>query len=265
MFQETTIILIIGFLIIFLAFIAGVLLFVRQAKKNHLTFLKEKDFMSQQHHKELLQTQLEIQSQTMQHIGREIHDNVGQQLTLASLYTQQLGHENKAPLVKDKIDIISQIINQSLADLRSLSKSLTDDHITDHTLLQLMQLEADKINRLNICKVNLSAPFNLRPISYQARSILLRVVQEFIQNSIKHGKCSSVDIVCTQEANSLRLSLADDGVGFNTAKENTAGIGLSNMKKRVELLHGNFDIHSDPGAGTRVVISIPFINLSNQQ
>ena len=57
--------------------------------------------ISEAHTKELLSTQIEMQTQTMQYIGREIHDNVGQKLTLASLYTQQLAYENKAPQIND--------------------------------------------------------------------------------------------------------------------------------------------------------------------
>jgi signal transduction histidine kinase len=91
-------------------------------------------------------TQLEIQQATMQQIGRELHDNIGQKLTLVSLYVQQMLYENKAPEASERIDQVSQIINQSLQDLRSLSKTLTDDNINQKEIVTLIQEEVDNTN-----------------------------------------------------------------------------------------------------------------------
>ena len=87
--KNEIILTIILFNLFFILFIVGILIFIQQyrlKKKEHLLMLQTQH---EDHQKELLSTQLEIQNQTMQHIGREIHDNVGQKLTLASLYTQQ--------------------------------------------------------------------------------------------------------------------------------------------------------------------------------
>ena len=80
--------------LIVVIFIMGIFLFAFQYKRKRKEYINEKQIRNEQHQQELLTTQLEIQTQTMQHIGREIHDNVGQKLTLASLYTQQLAYEN---------------------------------------------------------------------------------------------------------------------------------------------------------------------------
>lgn len=145
--QQTEIIafIIIANVILFV-FIIGTILFIIQYRKRKLEHESEKNIINENYTKELLRSQLEIQTQTMQFIGREIHDNVGQKLTLASLYTQQLSYENKAPQINDKIENISHIINQSLTELRQLSKSLTDDSIADNTITALLQGECDKVN-----------------------------------------------------------------------------------------------------------------------
>ena len=111
--KSQIIITIIVFNIFFIAFIIAIIAFVRQyrlKKKEHIMLLSTQQ---EEHQKELLSTQIEIQNQTMQYIGREIHDNIGQKLTLASLYTQQLAYENKAPQINENIENISAIINQS--------------------------------------------------------------------------------------------------------------------------------------------------------
>ena len=207
--------------------------------------------------KKLLSTQIEIQSQTMQHIGREIHDNIGQKLTLASLYTQQLAYENKAPHVNECIDKISVIINQSLSELRELSKSLTDVTINDSTIVKLLQHESDKINGLGKCTVVFSSNYEKIAANYHTKSVLLRITQEFMQNSIKHSKCKNIRIELKKSKNKLLLILADDGCGFDTNSFSSKGIGLSNMKKRTQIIGGTFTLVSTLKKGTQLTISIP--------
>ena len=243
--------------ILLLVFIVGIILFIIQYRKRKVESENEKKQLNEIHKEEILNTQLEIQTQTMQHIGREIHDSVGQKLTLASLYTQQLAYENKAPQITDKIENISGIINDSLQELRLLSKSLTDDSIAENDLITLLKKECDKINGLQKAEVhfeNVAASINL---SYQSKSIVLRVVQEFLQNCIKHADCKNIFIAITKNENSFTLQLQDDGKGFdkNNVKQN--GIGLSNMEKRIALIGGKFLLESIIQKGTTLTLEIP--------
>lgn len=82
----------------------------------------------------------------MKYIGREIHDNVGQKLTLASLYIQQLIFENNTPHINSTIDGVNDIINESLKELRQLSRSLTGDYIKCNSISELIKKECEKIN-----------------------------------------------------------------------------------------------------------------------
>jgi signal transduction histidine kinase len=243
--------------IIILLLIMGIVLFIIQYRKRRMTYNKEKEMMHEQHHKELLSTQIEMQTQTMQYIGREIHDNVGQKLTLASLYTQQLAYENKAPQVNDKIENISQIINESLTELRQLSKSLTDDSIADNTINVLLQQECDRVNNTKKCSVHFSSNQKNTVLPYQTKSILVRIVQEFLQNSIKHAGCKNIDVALNVNDDVILLQLKDDGKGFDVRMVTGNGIGLNNMKKRTELIGGKFYIESKVGAGTKLSIEIP--------
>ena len=246
---------IILFNIFFVLFIVGIIVFIKQyklKKKEHQTMLHHQQ---EQHQQEILSTQIEIQRQTMQHIGREIHDNIGQKLTLASLYTQQLAYENKAPQINGNIENISAIINQSLSELRELSKSLTDDTIDDSSISKLLENECNKINDLKICKVNFSANTNKVSLDYKAKSVLLRITQEFLQNSIKHSKCKNINVTLIIDDKQLELTLLDDGKGFNV-NDKSNGIGLQNMKKRTEILAGKYTLNST-SVGTQLVIEIP--------
>lgn len=251
------IIILIVFNLFFILFIVGIITFIKQyklKKKEHEVNLQHQ---KREHQQELLSTQLEIQTQTMQHIGREIHDNIGQKLTLASLYTQQLAYENKAPHITENIETISTIINDSLSELRQLSKSLTDDSIEQNPIASLLEQECKKINELKKCNVQFLYIQKIEIQAYQSKTILLRITQEFLQNSIKHSNCKNITVRFKKENELITLQLEDDGKGFDTNKTQFNGIGLLNMKKRAELIGGNYHFESSENKGTKLTIKIP--------
>ena len=85
---------------------------------------------------------------------------------------------------------------------------------------------------------------------------LLRVMQEFIQNSLKHSSCNSIKIHLQEGTDGLRISATDDGKGFAIAQLTPKGIGLNNMKRRVDLIGGQFNLQSEPGKGTTLNLFI---------
>jgi signal transduction histidine kinase len=254
--ENQIIIAIILFNLFFLLFIVGIIVFIQQyklKKKEHLATLT---FQQEKHQKELLENQIEIQNQTMQHIGREIHDNVGQKLTLASLYTQQLAYENKAPQINENIENISQIINESLSDLRELSKSLTDDSISKNSIYKLIENEVRRVQKTQKCAITFVSGKSKVVLNDQQKSIVLRICQEFIQNSLKHAQCKTIQIELKKNDNELLFKLQDDGIGFDATKTSN-GIGIENIKKRTKILNGSCNLSSDAQSGTCLLISIP--------
>jgi len=255
--ETTVIILLILFNIILIAFIIAIVIFVRQYRIKKKTHLAEIQDIDEVHKKDLLETEIEIQTQTMKHIGREIHDNIGQKLTLASLYTQQLAFENKAPLINENIENIGEIINQSLTELRELSKSLTDNTIENSSISMLIENECKKINDLKKCKVSFKNDHNIDIQLYSTKSILFRITQEFLQNSIKHANCKNISVSLNTSENYIQLILQDDGRGFEIDKVKSNGIGLKNIEKRTELIGGSCKIESQHNEGTKLTIEIP--------
>lgn len=236
-------------------FVVAVMIYIRKYKQRKVEYLSEIQIKNEIHQKELLATQLEIQQATMQQIGRELHDNIGQKLTLVSLYTQQMLYENKVPEVSDRIDQVSQIINQSLQDLRSLSKTLTDDNISQKEIITLIQEEVDNTNAFKKCEVFFEHNFEQLELEFVHKNVLLRIIQEFIQNSIKHSQCKNIFIeLNTSKENLWELSIKDDGVGFDSSKKLSNGIGLTNMKNRAKIIGADFSFESKINGGTQLNI-----------
>lgn len=243
------------FNLFFVFFIVAVMIYIRKYQQRKKEYLNEIEINNEIHQKELLATQLEIQQATMQQIGRELHDNIGQKLTLVSLYTQQMLYENKVPEASERIEQVSQIINQSLQDLRSLSKTLTDDNINKKEIITLIQEEVDNTNSFKKCNIVFEHNFEKLDLSFIHKNVLLRITQEFIQNSIKHSQCKNVYIqLNTSEDLLWDLEINDDGVGFDTSKTLNHGIGLTNMKNRAKIINADFTIESEKNKGTQVKI-----------
>lgn len=245
------------FNIILITFIIGIVVFVKQYRLKRKLHLKEIESIDKIHKQEILETQVEIQTQTMKHIGREIHDNIGQKLTLASLYAQQLILEDKTPQVNERVNEIGAIIDNSLQELRHLSKSLTSDSIEQFTLIELIVAECKKLNNLKECKVSFSNNTKNKVFSYKTKSIVFRIIQEFSQNSIKHAQCQNIWITISDNKDGIMLVLEDNGKGFDMKLLKSQGIGLKNMKKRTQLLGGDFILESQPRIGTKLTVKIP--------
>lgn len=250
--------------LILMVFINGIVIFIIQYRKRKVLHEKEKEMLHVQHSQELMHTQLHIQEQTMQDIGREIHDGVGQRLTLASIYTNQLSYQNKYPQIEQRVAEISKIINESLAELRGLSKSLTHTSADGSDLAALIKSECDRVNGLHTCKATCSFNSTAFVLSTTVKNFLLRIVQEFMQNSLKHAECRHITVDFHNNEGGLTVTAADDGKGFGSDVYDKAekGIGLENMKKRAELIGATYSIESNPGKGTRIQVFVPVNKLN---
>jgi signal transduction histidine kinase len=242
--------------IVLLIFITGILLFILQYRRKKKGYEKEKAMIHELHRVELLNTQLEIQSRTMRQIGREIHDSVGQKLTLASLYTNQLMHENAWPEGEAKITAVGHIINESLVELRTLSKTLTNPELAHATLTSLLEMECQQINAAGTCVATLDSSEGTCQLPEAEKNMVYRIVQEFIQNSLKHAACKRISIHIRSAEDALLVDIADDGKGFDVHLV-SSGIGLGNMKQRAMQAGAVFNLQSEPGQGTKLVLRIP--------
>ncbi|MBT2161310.1 sensor histidine kinase [Zobellia barbeyronii] len=255
--ENSLIALIVLFNLIFIIFIGGIIIFIREYRVKKKLHIEQVETINTLHQKELLENKLEIQEQTMRYIGQEIHDNIGQKLTLASIYLQQLEHANKAPQINENITSINSIISQSLTELRQLSKSLTDDTILEQSISELLTNECKKVRDLKICKVKFDDDISCDINSYQVKSIVLRITQEFFQNSIKHANCKNIQLKLSANTEYVYLKLKDDGIGFSINEVANNGIGLKNMKKRTQILKGHFNLKSTLKLGTELNVEIP--------
>jgi two-component system, NarL family, sensor kinase len=250
--EEVLITIILGTaLILFFAFVIIVLYLLFQKKKHR--YLIEKQLMKTQFSQALLQTQIEIQEQTLKTISQEIHDNIGQVLSLAKLNlgTLQYGEDEK---LNDTKNLVSKAIN----DLRDLSRSLHGDKIAELGLQESVANELKILQNTGQYHTTLQItgePYKLEP---QKEMVLFRIVQEAIHNAVKHAKAKNITVQLNYQPSDFVLLITDDGVGFNTADLDAAqtGIGLQSMQNRAVLIGGQFTITAANGNGTVIKIEL---------
>ena len=240
----------IGVLVIVSALII-IFFVVFQKRKNKLLIDKMKQ--QQAFEEELAQSQLEISEQTLKNVGQELHDNVGQLLAYANMQLN-LVSSIASETVKTKVEDTKTVIENTIQEVRSLSKSLNSDVISNFGLVASIENEVDRINKLN----KLKASFNLggEQLSFNEPKdeiILFRIVQEFLSNTIKYADAQTLNIQLNFENGMVIIKISEDGKGFDINTVNK-GSGLINMKSRADLIKAKLDLNSAPGKGTELVL-----------
>lgn len=240
-------------LIIILTMIIAMIIFKYQQKQN--IHQKKIEALKISYENSLLQSQLEIQEQTFQNIAREIHDNIGQKLTLAKLHLNTLRYDKMDEIalrVNDSVDMISEAIN----DLSDISRSMNSELILSNGLIKALEFEAAQLKKSGRYKISFSATGDPVFMDTSKELVLFRIAQEAMNNIVKHACASAIDIQLHYNNVDLTMTINDDGHGFHAA-EHQFGTGLLNMKKRATLLKGKLIINSTPGICTQIKIEIP--------
>ena len=240
-------------LILILVVFITTIIYRYQQKKN--AYFKDIEILKTSHQNALLQSQLEIQEQTFENISREIHDNIGQKLTLAKLHLNTLEYTdiNKTMLqVNGSVNMISEAIN----DLSDISRSMSSEILLNNGLIKALEFEAAQLQKSGIYKINLSASGNTIFMDANTELVLFRIAQEAINNIIKHAQATAIDIHLHYNTVLLTMAINDNGKGFNI-DETQSGTGLQNIKKRTAMLKGSFEISSTPNICTQIKIQIP--------
>jgi two-component system NarL family sensor kinase len=242
-------------ILLLLGFILMILFLHRKKQTN---FAIQMESIKTNAEKELLKTQLEIQEQTFQYISRDIHDNIGQFISLAKLQLNTLDFDHLT-IAKEKIAHSADLLTKALDDLRDLSRSLSSDLIRTNGLVATIELQMIHLKRLDQVEVNFGVLGESRFLDEQKEIFILRIIQEAVNNLIRHSDARKVDILLNYEPGQLSLSVTDNGKGFDPSiVRNRQSSGIINMTKRAKMIGGTFTILSSMGAGTTVLLSVPY-------
>lgn len=243
--------------ILLAGFIIGFLFFYNKKKRLHFKEIKEQQKFLKE---EALRSEMEIREQTLRHVAEEIHDNVGQLMLVAKLNLNKFLMAKPDKAIEETRDIIGEAIN----DLRDISKSLNREQITSLDLVRVVEKELQRVKKTGLLETSFEVDGEILEIESSKKLILFRMVQEILQNILKHSKSSKVIIQLNYEKEFLYLNIEDNGCGFNVEDKMKIGLvgkgsGLLNLQNRATALRAELSIKSQPAEGTCINIKMPLL------
>ncbi|MGC4035339.1 MAG: ATP-binding protein [Chitinophagaceae bacterium] len=214
--------------------------------------------------RELLRSQLEIQEGTLKTIAQELHDNIGQMLSVVKLSMSVLPIEKEHP-AQEMIKHSQQVLNKAILDLSDLTKSMHTDRIVDVGLADSIRFEIASIKRTGILQVDFSVIGEEVSFDGQKSIFLFRMFQEMMNNIFKHSKATEVNVSLVYSADDIFImEVEDNGQGFDVEEKrqtaSASGVGLKSIFSRAELIGAAIDVKSSPGKGTRIVVELSYPN-----
>lgn len=221
-----------------------------QDRKNKY-LLAEKKFED-----EISKTQMEITEQALKNISWELHDNVGQLLSIAKMQLNIL-HSKVDTGYKKEIDDVGRLVGESLTEIRLLSRTLNPETILSMGLREAVRTELERFDKLKFVKTDLTVEGNEQGVELRDEIIIFRILQEFFINVIKHSKADFLKVKLHYLSDKLVITAEDDGIGYDP-QQVVHGSGLMNMKSRADLIGATFQTETKPDHGVKMYLEYPY-------
>lgn len=212
----------------------------------------EVESIQREHHISLLSAMLEGQEQERTRLARDLHDGLGGLLSGIKLELSTISPKQHVPSL---ISNTLQRLDHAMDELRRIARSMMPEILIKYglgeaTLEYCRGLKKTGVSNI-VCQV-----YNFQTTMEQTRQVVLyRIMQELVNNAIKHAEASQILVILQQTGDTVFLTVEDDGKGFDTTQANKLkGAGLANIQARVDFLGGTLDLQSEPGTGTTITI-----------
>ncbi len=204
--------------------------------------------MQADYQKELRIVENEVQEQVLTNVARELHDNIGQLLTLIRLQLEQEKLDNA--VLTEKLQPVDDTLNDTIDEVRALSHSLNTEYIETKGLAYAIDKEIKRVSKLKKLQVDWEYDSMNDDLDKGRKVILFRIFQELLNNALKHAAAKNISILL-KVSEGFYLRIEDDGVGFDmTEILNGDGSGLQNIQKRASLAGTELDMKSTKGKGS---------------
>ncbi len=233
----------------------------RYYKRNHL-YQHQIALIEFEKNQAILQSQLEIQEQTLQQISNELHDNIAQIAGIIKINLRAIKLDDLTKAAQ-KLEDVKELTNQLITDIRALSVKMNGERVTQIGLEKAIETEVERINKTDLFEANFIKEGDMSFLEDDKSIILYRMVQEILNNIIKHSNAKKIKLDLLVHERFIRLNIIDNGDGFdvNEKLKNGTGAGLHNLRKRAKLINAELTINSAIGKGTNVTIELPYNNV----
>ncbi len=217
--------------------------------------------------KQLVAHLQEVREEERTNMAREIHDELGQQLTGLKMYISWLNKKvtSEEPDIREKFNATIELIEDTIKSVRKISMDLRPSMLDDLGLLAAMEWQSNEFTKRSGVNTEFINQTGNREIPSRFKTGLFRIYQESLTNVARHADAKKIVSSLKFDKGNLVLTITDDGKGF--AFKNVEGkktLGIFGMKERTMEMGGKYEIKSEPGRGTTVSVTIP-LNLFNNE
>jgi two-component system, NarL family, sensor kinase len=233
-------------------------------QKNRRKFIKEMEEMKINFKNEILQSELEMQEDTFESISMEIHDNISQLLSVAKLNLSRIGNLPGEDLKKIQYSV--DLMSEAMYGLNDLSRRLNAEMIREEGLCVAVEEYVRQLRKSTEFEIVFNTSGYKKYFPIEKELILFRIMQESVNNILKHAAANQMIIDLHFGHDSLNLKIRDNGKGFDlsrTFNKSKRGAGIKNMQKRAAMIGGKFLLETGLEKGTRISIKLPVIQQEN--
>jgi signal transduction histidine kinase len=248
-------VVVVGTAIMFLLVLSIFLLVILHQKRMLRHQLQLGDLEAKKQ-REILQVTFLLQEAERRRLAEELHDSVGQVLSTVKLNLHRLEEKGRPGGEPDLLRATRLLTEESIQEIRRIIHDVHPPLLTDFGLVAALEDLCGKVNASGGLRVTFRCTVRQLPWALPAQVSLYRMVQELFNNTIRHAAARHVELTLEHSGEGFRLSFRDDGVGFDAerAARESRGLGLRNLRSRVDLLGGTLHLTSRPGEGTLAVI-----------
>lgn len=230
--SENIIVIVVVITLVLMTAGVAILMYVRLYNEKKQVNEEEKMKMKKHYENELLRSQVEVRESTVTAIGKELHDNVGQLLSTTKMLLG-ITEINLSP-VPDTLSTANATLSKAIQELRFISRSLDKEWLEQFDFSENLDNEIRRINAGGVIKASYDTSARL-PMVPDKQLILFRIVQEAIQNALKHATPGYISVDVKEAQQELHISIRNDGLPL---PDHVQGMGTNNMKHRVQLFGG---------------------------
>lgn len=253
--QENRLIIALIFATVFLVIASvGVVLFFYFSRKKVIEKEREKADLKIKNQQRILQTSIAVQETERKRIAQDLHDAISAKLNVVSLTTNVLlANKNNTDKQQEALNHILNITTTTLESSRKIAHDLMPPILEKFGLKAALEELFEEFTKTT----NVEIEHNVEELQLSETNQLhvFRILQELINNSIRHGKANELIVFIDQDTQGFSLQYQDNGIGFNVLEvSKKSGIGLQNINSRVKILNGSLQIESKENSGSQFII-----------
>lgn len=270
--NEEVIVTFIIITIILVVLVAFVISFAAIFERNRQRYRQEKALLKAQYEKEILQSQIEVQNSTLKYIGQELHDNIGQLLSVTKInlgvMEESLAEKNFEEFAMN-FHQANDLVTEVISGVRALSKSLDDNFVQEFGLTESIAHELQRIRKTKKFTTDLTIQGEKYALGYEREIILFRIIQEVLNNTLKHSGAQNIDISIHYATDNFSLTINDNGKGFDyesvmNLEMKQSGAGLRNINRRAALINFDCELLTQKEKGTKYILTTNRISSVSQ-